>query len=373
MAIRILHVFSTFKVGGPQARLASLVDALPDGYEHVIAAMDGATPAAALITRQDRIRLVEPPAKTASPWVRACSIAALLRREAPDLVATYNWGAIEVAALARALGRRVVHFEDGFGPDETASQVPRRRWFRRVVLPFVDVVVVPSGTLERIARTTWGVAGARLRNIPNGVDTGAFDAPPDPGLLPGFVRRPGEVVVGTVAGLRPEKNVARLVRCFAAADTARRARLVVAGEGPERPAIEAAAAAAGIADRVVLAGFVPQPARYLGCFDIFAISSDTEQFPISLVEAMAARLPAASTDVGDVRVILDPANAPYVVGRGDEAALTAALAALIADGELRARIGAANRARVEREYSFARMCRTYDALFRDVAAGRRPA
>lgn len=361
-------MFSTFMVGGPQARLASLIDALPEDHRHAIAAMDRATPAAALIARTDRFRLVDAPLKSASPWARMRSVADLLRREAPDVVATYNWGAIEVAAVARLLGHKVVHFEDGFGPDEATSQLPRRRWFRRLVLPWLAQIVVPSGTLERIARTTWGVSAARLRNIPNGVDPAAFDAPPEPSLLRSYSRGPGEIVIGTVAGLRPEKNLSRLVRCFAAADVRRRARLVIAGEGGERAAIEAAAAKAGVADRVVLAGFVPQPRRYLGCFDIFAISSDTEQFPISLVEAMAARLPAVSTDVGDVRLILDAANAPFIVSRTDETGFTAALTALIDDAALRAGIGTANRAKVERDYSFARMVATYDALFRGLAS-----
>ncbi|MBM3526290.1 MAG: hypothetical protein FJX57_25350, partial [Alphaproteobacteria bacterium] len=109
MAIRILHVLSTFKLGGPQARLIALIDALPDGYSHVIAAMDGATPAASLIGRTERVRIVDAPLKTGSPWARARSVATLLRRERPDLVATSNWGAIEVAAVSRALGRPVLH------------------------------------------------------------------------------------------------------------------------------------------------------------------------------------------------------------------------------------------------------------------------
>lgn len=367
MAIRILHVLSTFKLGGPQARLVALIDALPDGYAHVIAAMDGATPAAALIGRTDRARIVEAPLKTGSPWARMRSIAALLRRERPDLVATSNWGAIEVAAVSRALGRPVVHFEDGFGPDEATAQMPRRRWFRRGVLPFLSLVVVPSRTLETIARTTWGMRPGKLRNIPNGVDPSAFDHPPDPTPLTGFAPRQGEVVIGVVSGLRAEKNVARLVRCFAAADTQRRARLVIVGDGPERAAIAAEAQARGVADRVLLAGFVPQPARFLGCFDVYAISSDTEQFPISLVEAMAARLPAVSTDVGDVRVILDPANAPFIVRRDDETRYATALARLIDDASLRRSLGAANRAKVERDYGFATMVATYDAIFRGLA------
>ena len=74
------------------------------------------------------------------------------------------------------------------------------------------------------------------------------------------------------------------------------ARLIIVGEGPEREAIAAAAAEAGIADRLLMPGFLGKPETCVGHFDIFALSSDSEQFPLSLVEAMAAGLPVVSSN-----------------------------------------------------------------------------
>ena len=81
-------------------------------------------------------------------------------------------------------------------------------------------------------------------------------------------------------------------------------RLVIVGEGPERSVIAAEAARCGVSDRVHLPGFLANPHTYLGLFDIFALSSDSEQFPISVAEAMAAGLPVVATDVGDIKAML---------------------------------------------------------------------
>ena len=75
-------------------------------------------------------------------------------------------------------------------------------------------------------------------------------------------------------------------------------------------------------------GFLADPARWIGHFDIFALSSDSEQFPISLVEAMAAGLPAVATAVGDVSAIVSADNRPLIVEPDDEAAFAAALDSL---------------------------------------------
>ncbi|WP_164255004.1 glycosyltransferase, partial [Stenotrophomonas maltophilia] len=91
------------------------------------------------------------------------------------------------------------------------------------------------------------------------------------------------LVVGCVAGLRPVKDLPMLVRAVAGLNT--RFKLVIVGEGPERQNILDAAEAMAIEDDVILTGFLREPHRYMGLFDVFALSSRSEQAPISVLEA----------------------------------------------------------------------------------------
>jgi glycosyltransferase involved in cell wall biosynthesis len=172
-----------------------------------------------------------------------------------------------------------------------------------------------------------------------------------------------ELVVGTVAALRREKNIGRLVRAFARLPRDRPYRLVIVGEGPDRTEIMASAEQLGLADRILLAGAIEKPERLLGRFDVFALSSDTEQMPYSILEAMAAGLPIVTTDVGDVKRMLAPENTPQVVPCADEAGLAAAMLGLLENAETRAMLGARNAERVRAGYSLETMLKRYRALF----------
>ena len=115
-------------------------------------------------------------------------------------------------------------------------------------------------------------------------------------------------------------------------------------------------------ERVLFAGHVPEPAPLYRAFDVFALTSDTEQMPMTVLEAMAASLPVAATDVGDIKAMLAPENSAFIIPR-DDRALADALLALLRQPELRRSLGAANRARAEREYDQEIMFRNYAALF----------
>jgi glycosyltransferase involved in cell wall biosynthesis len=203
--------------------------------------------------------------------------------------------------------------------------------------------------------------------IANGIDVHRYASAPA-AEIPGLEKKPGEIVIGTVAGLRAVKNLPRMVRAFAAM-TSRDARLVIVGAGPESERIAAQARACGVADRLLMPGFLADPALWIGRFDIFALSSDSEQFPISLVEAMAAGLPAVSTAVGDVAQMVADDNRPLIVGTEDEAAFAAALDSLAERPDLRRAIGRANREKAAAEYDETGMIDCYARLYEE-AIGR---
>ncbi|MBM3526441.1 MAG: glycosyltransferase, partial [Alphaproteobacteria bacterium] len=164
------------------------------------------------------------------------------------------------------------------------------------------------------------------------------------------------IVIGCVAPLRPEKNLARLLRAFAAAaGDDPRWRLVVAGDGPELSRLEIVAQQLGVRHRVQFQGWVADTAEFLAGVDVAALSSDTEQAPFSVLEAAAAARAVVATDVGDVRELVSEANRPYVVAREDEDGFAAALRGLVADPGLARRVGEANREHVAARYPASRM------------------
>lgn len=366
--VRILHAHSTFDLGGKEARAARLMNAFGPAVEHVILTATGATGARAALDRALRVDFPE----DAPPLAGRPGLGRLFRlsryMKGFDLVLTYNWGAFD-AVMARHLfgGPPLVHHEDGFNEDEADSLKPRRNLYRRLGLSAAHRLVVPSERLEGVARTAWGQKAERIARIPNGIAIARYAQPPAQ-EIPGLVKAPGEIVIGTVAGLRAVKNLPRLVRAFAAMQS-RKARLVIVGAGPESERIAAEAGARGVADRVHLPGFLAEPAHWIGRFDIFALSSDSEQFPISLVEAMAAGLPAVATDVGDVPHMVSADNRPLIVARVDEAALAAALDSLAERPDLRRAIGRANREKAVAEYDESRMVARYARLYGE-AIGR---
>jgi len=367
MPIRILHCHSTFSLGGKEARAVRLMNAFGDAAEHVVlSAMPGKLGARDSIAKGIRVSFpndapsLTGPANPARLW----KLARYMRGF--DLVLTYNWGAFD-AVMARRLfgGPPLVHHEDGFNEDEAQKLDGRRNFYRRLGLGAAYRLAVPSERLARIAREVWGQEPLR---IPNGIPVARFARPPGEGAIPGFERQPGEIVVGTVAGLRAVKNLPRLVRAFAGM-THKAARLVIVGEGPQSERIADEARARGVAARVLMPGFLADPARVIGHFDIFALSSDSEQFPISLIEAMAAGLPAVATAVGDVLSIVSEDNKPLIVDPADEAAFAAALDSLADQPHLRKAIGAANRERAMSLYGEDEMIAAYARLYGE-AIGR---
>ncbi|MHB1205010.1 MAG: glycosyltransferase [Rhodospirillaceae bacterium] len=355
----LLHVFPSFQLGGSQRRFAALANHFGDLYRHTILSLDGRTEAAELLGPQVPHAEPTPPPK-AGLGPALAGARRIVRALAPKVLVTYNWGAIEWAAASLGCGPRHLHIEDGFGPEEAHIQLRRRVLFRRLVLNLRSTVILPSHTLMNIAGATWRIAPSRLNYIPNGIPCAAFRRPAD-ARLTGRFRGTGPVI-GTIATLRKEKALDRLIEAFRSLRQSRTMRLVIVGDGPERATLELQAASSGLSDSVTFVGNVSRPEDVVGGFDIFAISSDTEQMPLSVLEAMAAGLPIAATDVGDIRTMVAPENLPYLTAL-TPAALAAAIGGLLADPELRGRIGRANQARATSLYDESTMFTKYGRLF----------
>lgn len=363
---KILHLHSSFEAAGEALRCVRLINAFRREAEHAIVSGDpGRRGAAAQFAGKVKVTWPAFPPLAGRPFPeRLKKLAEAM--QGYDLICTYGWGAID-AAMAHTLFADLyplpplVHHEDGFDEDEARARKVTRNLYRRIALGRTAALVVPSRALETIALEVWRQPRSRVRRIPPGVPTKVYGKKGKPGLLPGLLKRSGEFWAGTLGGLCQVENLPATVRAFAAMPEDW--QLVIAGEGPERTAILAEAERLGIEDRVHLPGSAADHAALMALFDLFVLSSHSEQFPISLVEAMAAGLPVVAAAVGDVSATVASENLPFVAPPGDERALGGALRRLAANPAARAAVGRANRAKALEEFEEARMVDRYRALY----------
>jgi glycosyltransferase involved in cell wall biosynthesis len=211
----------------------------------------------------------------------------------------------------------------------------------------------------------------RMRVIPLGLELDRFlDAQARRGRLRAHLRLPAEArLVGIVARLVPIKDHRTF---FAAAARVARAdpatHFVVAGDGPLRADLEAAARQAGLSERAHFLGWWEDLAALYADLDVVALSSRNEGTPVSLLEAMAAGLPVVATAVGGVPDVVRHGETGLLVPAGDPASLAAALGSLLADPERRSALGLAGRRAAYPAHDAKTLVARTEALYRALAA-----
>lgn len=369
--VRLLHLHSSFSLGGKEARATRLMNLMGARAKHVIlsAAPDALDARDAIDSSVVVDFPIDAPPLHGKPGLQRYRDLARYMQQF-DLVLSYNWGAMDGVMAHRVFAPfkvlpPLIHHEDGFNEDETTRRNWKRNGFRRLALPTAEALVVPSKLLAGIAAREWK-AGPHIRLIVNGIDVARYGG--DAKIpIAGLERRDGDIIIGTVAGLRKVKDVPRLVRAVAPLPS--HVRLVVVGAGPEADTIRSTAAACGMTDRLVMPGFMADPSRWIGHFDLLALSSQSEQAPIAVIEAMAAGLPVVSPKVGDVAAMVSDDNQRYIAK--DEADFRSALKVLAGDAPLRKAIGRANRIVAVAEYGEAKMVSAYEKLYETALGGRR--
>lgn len=216
---------------------------------------------------------------------------------------------------------------------------------------------------EGLGRFPW--RRVRHATIPNGI---VVRPPPDASAAAraraSLGLPDGDVVLGMVAALRPEKNHELLLRAAARLLPGRpNMRVALVGSGAREPILRQLAGDLGIAPRVGFHGFRDDVADLLPALDVVCLTSDQETFPISVLEAMAAARPVVMTDPAGVPPIVIEGVTGHLVPVGDEDALVDSLGRLLDDPALRARMGARGRERAVRHFPLTQTVRRYEELF----------
>jgi glycogen synthase len=294
--------------------------------------------------------------------IAASSLLRLCRSFRPDVVHAIGAGpnAAYLAALRGRLGAALVLTAQGeFGGDpQRAFERSRslRGGLSRLLRRGSAVTACSSFVLDELARVFEVAAPAVV--IPNGVSPDEFDVPrPAANGLGRYVFAVGRLV--------EQKAFDTLLRGFARAELDGR-RLVVAGDGPERPALERLAGELGVDVSFVGSVGRCRLVELMRGADLFAFPSRYEAFGIALLEAMAAGTPAVAARVGGIPEFASDGENALLVPPDDEDALAAALTRLASDHALRERLAAGGLARAE-ELSWARIAARYVTLYRRVA------
>lgn len=221
------------------------------------------------------------------------------------------------------------------------------RWFTRVVAQRVDRRVAVGERAARLVEDALDLAPGRVLTIYNGVPDVAVADPP----------ATGRMVVGTFARLDRIKGLDVLLDAVAPLDVS----VVIAGEGPERGALETRAG-----EHVEFVGWRDDTSALLASIDVYVLPSRNEGFPLSIVEAMLAARPVVATAVGSVAEAVIDGRTGFVVRSDDVDALRRAIAALADAPELRRRMGAAGRAHALEHFTDVTMARSFEALYDEV-------
>jgi L-malate glycosyltransferase len=294
-------------------------------------------------------------------------IADVARRHKANVIHSHQYSALVYGAIAQWYppGFRHVATEHGRRADE------KRTWKRRIantVLTRMPHAIVAVSDRLRHDLIVDGYPAGRVSVIHNGVTPGPPVARGDRAAARQRLGVPlGVPVIGTVARLDPVKDLRTLLRAFAIVrQRVPDARLAIVGDGPERGALTREAAALDLGESVVWAGMRDDARELLVGFDIFVNSSLSEGVSVTVLEAMAAKLPVVATRVGGTpEVVVDPETGTLVPSQDPES-MAQAIVKLAGD-QVRCDVaGRAGQARVASAFGFDRMMSRYRDLYLSV-------
>jgi glycosyltransferase involved in cell wall biosynthesis len=381
--LRILHLVTRLERGGSSdCTLWQAMGAARRGCEVTVASgpTGRPTPLLDVARRLPRMSLVPILALGRSPHpgrdLRALvAIVRLLRRERFDVIHLHTSKAGALGRIAAALTgqtARVIHQPHGhlfygyYGRAGTALVLFGERWLARFAR--FQVTLTAAGAEEHLRR---GIGRPeQYRTLPSGVDFRGLRAA---GRRRDACRRRlgyghDDFVIGTLCRLEPIKGTGDLVDAFLRLAPARpELRLLVAGDGPERPGLLKRIHAAGLQDRAtILAGWA-DPLAILPACDVMVLASRNEGMGRALVEAMVLGLPVVATAVGGVADLLDGGKAGLLVPPADPEALADALARLADDPGFALALGRRGHAR-SLSYGAGRMVHSMLRLYRELVA-----
>ncbi|MEM9790782.1 MAG: glycosyltransferase [Planctomycetota bacterium] len=387
------HVVHRLAFAGAEVLARDLARRLePAGLGFVFLCLDEAGPMAGAV-REDGFAVVPLHRRPGIDVALPGRIAAAVRQHGVTLLHAHQYTPFFYASLARRFSRRPPILFTEHGRHYPDLRKPKRVFANRYLLGKPDRVTAVGQFVRHALHDNEGIARGRVDVIHNGIDPDRFDpgahgtderqgardaareaireAARDAGK-PAYDINDDTPIVVQVARFHPVKDHATAVHAFALAhDRHPDARLVLIGDGDERGAVEQAAWDAGVSIHTVFMGVRDDVDQLIPGADVFLLSSLSEGISVTLLEAMAARLPIVATDVGGNAEVVEHGRTGLLAPRQDGRGLADALDRLLADADRRTAMGDAGRARCLSHFHRDRMHRDYEAVYRAMLDGPR--
>lgn len=352
--LRILHILSSLNVGGMEQFVMRLAAAqIRRGYAVNVLALHGGP----LISEAAQNGICTQVLSGRSRLTRAFRAGRVVTAFRPNVIHAHNQTSLHYATLGKKLTRaRVVMTNHGQG--QGSPRTPSASEWAST-----DAVVAVSRAVAD--RMSDAPVANRLSVIVNGVVSP--DTPNDRLALRRKLGIADDEVVGIIVaridGLKGHELLLWSLTLLPAS-TAQKTRLLVAGDGAKREAMEELAHDLKLgSEKVLFLGHRRDVSDLLSAADFFALPSLMEGLPLSMLEAMAHRLPVVATPVGGIPELVEEGTHGLLTPVDDAKSLAMAIERLVEDPRLRRQLGDNGRRRVEEEFGFERMIDSYEELY----------
>ena len=367
--IRIGFVMHVMQVAGAEMLVAEIVRRMGELLEPTIICLDGIGALGEQL-RQVGVEVVHLERRPGRDYRVAWRMSRLIHRRGIELVHSHQYTPFFYAALAKMISRRrfrLILTEHGRGYPDTVS-LERRLVNRWLLAPMADAVTgVCQFSADSLARND-GFSRAKISVIDNGIVLDRYRPAHDRGENRASVGLdPARRYIGNIARFHAVKDQAMLLHAFARVAAAREdVDLLLVGDGTLRNTLSDLCRSLGLEGRVRFLGVRADVPEILRALDVFALTSVSEAASLTLLEAMASRVPVVVTAVGGnpelVRHGVDGLHVP----RGDAGATADSILQILDDPYLASRMGRAARQRVEERYQLDATVAAYLRLYRNL-------
>lgn len=366
--IHVMHVVRRgFAGGGMENGIINVANRLPlDRFKISICALDSEETFSKAIKRSDSEFHLLPKNGSGIDWSLVTRLSKLFKERKVDVVHSHNWGTFIYSVLGAKLAHvPIIHGEHGKNPDEMGRESSVRRFTKSQLGRRLDLLTTVSQTLADEWAKEYRVPAEKIQWIPNGVDSVRFSPETDKTQFRVNLGLPGSAsVVGTVGRMDSLKNVEVLIAAFAQlAAKIPEAYLLLVGTGPSESTLRKQAEESGFADRIKFLGHRSDTPDVFAAMDVFVLPSKFEGMSNVLLEAMASGLAVVCADLPAHREVFVPDVEGILVSPCEAQNLSNALAKLVVQPEQRARLGAAARARILKDFDLMRMTRAYERAY----------